>query len=114
MADIRFSLRIDLVPGTRIGPGKIALLKAIGITGSISAAARSMGMSYRKAWLLVDEINSVLRTPAVDAAPGGSGGGGAIIADVGQEIIDLYHAIELRTQDAARSEIRTIGKLARK
>jgi molybdate transport system regulatory protein len=99
-ADIRFSPRIDLVPDIHIGPAKIALLEAIATTGSISAAARSMRMSYRKAWLLIEEINSVPCTPAVDAAAGGSGGGGAIITDVGQEIIScttlLYRELTMR------------------
>ena len=61
MADTRLSIRIDLTSGDRIGPGKIALLEAIRATGSISAAARQIGMSYRRAWLLVEEVNASLR-----------------------------------------------------
>ena len=67
MASPRLSIRIDLASGKRIGPGKIALLEAIRSTGSISAGARSLGMSYRKAWLLVEEVNHALREPAVMA-----------------------------------------------
>jgi molybdate transport system regulatory protein len=67
MAGTRLSIRLDLASGARIGPGKIALLEAIRSTGSISAAARSIGMSYRRAWLLVEEINEALREPAVTA-----------------------------------------------
>jgi molybdate transport system regulatory protein len=77
MVETQFSIRIDLERGGRIGPGKIALLEAISKTGSITAAARSMNMSYRRAWLLVDEINKLLRERAVIAESGGAGGGGA-------------------------------------
>ena len=82
MAAARLSIRIDLAGDIRIGPGKIALLEAIRTTGSISAAARSLGMSYRRAWLLVEEINNSLREPAVTAASGGRHGGGAAITAV--------------------------------
>src|SRR5258705_1037108 len=71
MADTRLSIRLDLTSGDRIGPGKIALLEAIQATGSISAAARALGMSYRRAWLLVEQINDSLQQPAVTAATGG-------------------------------------------
>src|ERR1043166_7856101 len=77
MTSTRLSIRIDLASGDRIGPGKIALLEAIRATGSISGAARSLGMSYRRAWLLVEQINDALREPAVTAAMGGRHGGGA-------------------------------------
>ena len=96
MAGTHLSIRIDLASGDRIGPGKIALLEAIRSTGSISAAARSIGMSYRRAWLLVEEINQTLREPAVKAETGGSGGGGAVITPVGERVVGLYRAIEFR------------------
>ena len=79
MAGTRLSIRIDLENGDRIGPGKVALLEAIRATGSISAAARALGMSYRRAWLLVEEVNNALREPAVAAATGGRSGGGAVV-----------------------------------
>src|SRR6516164_2139412 len=94
MAGTRISIRIDLASGDRIGPGKIALLEAIRSTGSISAAARSLGMSYRRAWLLVEEINAALLEPAVTAETGGRHGGGAVLTAVGARIINLYRAIE--------------------
>jgi molybdate transport system regulatory protein len=68
---MRLSIRVDLANGSRIGPGKTALLEAISDAGSISAGARTIGMSYRRAWLLVEEINGALQDPAVAAAPGG-------------------------------------------
>lgn len=113
MAATRLSIRIDLASGDRIGPGKIALLEAIRTTGSISAAARSLGMSYRRAWLLVEEINDALREPAVTAETGGRRGGGAVLTAVGGRIIDLYRAIESQARAAAGGEFRSIGKLVR-
>jgi molybdate transport system regulatory protein len=113
MAGTRLSIRIDLASGDRIGPGKIALLEAIRSTGSISAAARSRGMSYRRAWLLVEEINHSLREPAVIAETGGRSGGGAAVTAVGQRIVGLYRAIESHTRSVAGSEFRAIGRLVR-
>jgi molybdate transport system regulatory protein len=113
MAAPHLSIRIDLSSGSRIGPGKIALLEAIKSTGSISAAARSIGMSYRRAWLLVDEINCALREPAVKAESGGLRGGGAVVTPVGEKIVDLYRAIETQARDAAGGEFRAIGRLVR-
>jgi len=113
MAETVLSIRIDLETGGRIGPGKIALLEAISKTGSISAAARSMNMSYRRAWLLVDAINKLLSEPAVTAAAGGASGGGAILTPVGREIIQHYHSIKMRTRTAARGEFQALRKLLR-
>src|SRR5215470_7989146 len=113
MAATRLSIRIDLASGDRIGPGKIALLEAIRSTGSISAAARSLGMSYRRAWLLVEEINDALRAPAVAAETGGRRGGGANVTAVGEQVVGLYRAIEAHARSAAGGEFRAIGKLVR-
>jgi molybdate transport system regulatory protein len=113
MADTHLSIRIDLASGARIGPGKIALLEAIRSTGSISAAARSLGMSYRRAWLLVEEINQTLREPAVTAEAGGARGGGAVVTPVGERMVDLYRLIESQARTAAGEEFRAIGKLIR-
>jgi molybdate transport system regulatory protein len=113
MAATRLSIRIDLASGDRIGPGKIALLEAIRSTGSISAAARSLGMSYRKAWLLVEEVNDALREPAVTAETGGRRGGGAVVTAAGERVVHLYRAIESHARSAAGGEFRAIGKLVR-
>ena len=113
MAGTHLSIRIDLASGDRIGPGKIALLEAIRTTGSISAAARSIGMSYRRAWLLVEEINRTLREPAVTAETGGSGGGGAVVTPMGERVVGLYRTIESQARTAAGGEFRAIGKLIR-
>jgi molybdate transport system regulatory protein len=114
MAETQVSIRIDLETGGRIGPGKIALLEAISKTGSITAAARSMNMSYRRAWLLVDELNKLLSEPAVTAAAGGASGGGAMLTPVGRKTVQLYHSIEMRTRAAARSEFQAFKKLMRR
>jgi molybdate transport system regulatory protein len=114
MADARLSIRLDLTSGDRIGPGKIALLEAIRAKGSISAAARQLGMSYRRAWLLVEELNAALCEPAVTAATGGQRGGGATLTPVGERIIEHYRAIEDLARSSARVEFRAIGKLVRR
>ena len=114
MADHRLSIRLDLVTGDRIGPGKIALLEAIGATGSISGAARRLGMSYRRAWLLVEEVNAALCEPAVAAAPGGRQGGGAALTPVGARMIALYRSIERAAHSSASAQFRAVGRLARK
>ena len=114
MTDNRLSIRIDLTNGDRIGPGKIALLEAIKSAGSISAAARQLGMSYRRAWLLVEEINQSLREPAVAAATGGKQGGGAALTPVGEEVITLYRAIERAAHSSTAKEFRAVDRLIRK
>jgi molybdate transport system regulatory protein len=113
MAGTRLSIRIDLENGDRIGPGKIALLEAIRSTGSISAAARALHMSYRRAWLLVEEVNHALREPAVAAETGGRSGGGAIVTPVGERLVGLYRTIESQARSAAGGEFRAIGRLVR-
>jgi molybdate transport system regulatory protein len=113
MADAGLFIRLDLTSGDRIGPGKIALLEAIGATGSISAAARRLGMSYRRAWLLVEEINDALREPAVTAASGGRKGGGAVLTAVGAQVVARYRTIEGLARSSARREFRALSKLVR-
>lgn len=113
MAGNRLSIRIDLTTGHRVGPGKIALLEVIKATGSISAAARQMDMSYRHAWLLVKEINAALREPTVAAATGGRQGGGAAVTPVGEQIIGLYRSIERTAHASASQELKAVNKLLR-
>src|SRR5262245_66600375 len=87
---LRFRMRITDGGVIAVGPGKIALLEAIESTGSITAAAKSLDMSYRRAWLLLDELNRSLREPAVDKAKGGLHGGGSALTDAGRRLIALY------------------------
>ena len=94
-------LRIELGDGHRLGPGKVQLLERIDEHGSISAAGRSMQMSYRRAWLLVESINACFREPAVVTQQGGSLGGGAVLTELGREIVRRYREIEQRALAAA-------------
>jgi len=114
MNDTRLSIRLDLSDDDRIGPGKIALLEAIRTTGSISASARLTGMSYRRAWNLVDEINAALEQPAVAAATGGKHGGGAALTPVGEEIVAIYRSIEHIAHDSVKDKTRALNRLARR
>lgn len=81
-------------PETKIGPGKVALLRAIGSEGSVSAAARSMGMAYRHAWTLVDELNHCFAQPVVRTKVGGPDGGGAELTAWGRELVACFEAME--------------------
>jgi molybdate transport system regulatory protein len=96
----RLSLRIDFAPQTRLGPGKIQLLERVKATGSIAAAGRSMGMSYRRAWLLVDALNHMFREPVVTTKLGGKTGGGAEITRFGEELLRRYREMETVAHDA--------------
>jgi molybdate transport system regulatory protein len=108
---VQFRVRIYRGDTTAIGPGKVQLLEAIAETGSISAAARQTGMSYRRAWVLVDEMNRALVAPAVDAATGGSHGGGTTLTDVGRRIVRHYRAIEAAARSAAEDDIAALTRL---
>jgi molybdate transport system regulatory protein len=87
-------IRILLGSSIAIGPGKAALLDAISETGSIAAAGRRMGMSYRRAWLLAKTMNACFQEPLIEAAKGGAGGGGARLTAMGHEVLTLYRAME--------------------
>ncbi|WP_029349637.1 winged helix-turn-helix domain-containing protein [Bosea sp. 117] len=99
------SIRIDIAPQGRIGPGKIALLEAIARTGSISAAGRSMKMSYRRAWELVDELGHIFGRAVVISQAGGRHGGGAQLTPFGEELVARYRTIERVTAQAARAHL---------
>lgn len=114
MDNIRLTLRIDFGPDRALGPGKIRLLEAIRKTGSISRAGRSLSMSYRRAWLLVDDMNRCFREPVVVTQPGGARGGGAALTPFGAELIEKYRAIELEAAAAATAQIRALETSLRK
>ncbi len=97
----RLRLRLLLGRSVAIGPGKADLLAALVETGSISAAARSMGMSYKKAWYLLDTMNRCFRAPLIKAEKGGRSRGGARLTPTGERALGLYRAIEDRAIAAA-------------
>ena len=101
----RLTLRLDFGPGRAIGHGKIRLLEAVRDYGSISAAGRSMGMSYRRAWLLIDELNHIFEEPVIDAKHGGSGGGGAELTPFGHRVVERYRSIEVKAHAAAAVDL---------
>jgi len=107
---VQFRLRFIRGDDIAVGPGKVDLLEAIEASGSISGAARSLGMSYRRAWLLVDTMNRCFRAPLVEAEAGGKRGGGARLTRLGAEVIERYRRIE---RDAARAGAADIRALTR-
>ena len=108
---VQFRLRIYRDDSIAIGPGKVALLEAIAETGSISAAARQIGMSYRRAWVLIDEANKALSEPVVNTATGGSRGGGTALTPSGQALVTHYRAIENTARLAAAADIAALTRL---
>jgi molybdate transport system regulatory protein len=107
-------LRVVLQHNIAIGPGKADLLEAIGATGSISAAARRMGMSYKRAWLLVDTMNRCFRSPLVAAAKGGETGGGARLTALGGKVLWRYRSMERRATRAAAQDVAALKSLLRR
>jgi molybdate transport system regulatory protein len=101
----KLTLRVDLGSGRALGPGKVRLLEAIEKTGSISQAGRMLGMSYRRAWLLVDDMNNCFREAVIAAQPGGAHGGGATLTPFGQQLVERYRAIETDALVATRKHL---------
>ena len=92
-----------------LGPGKAALIEAVGRTGSISGAAREMGMSYARAWKLINATNACFLEPLVATSTGGPGGGGAYVTENGYEVLRRYRDIETKAVDAVRSEVEDLS-----
>ena len=103
-------LRVLFNELTALGPGRSELLERIAHTGSISAAARGMGMSYRRAWLLVEATNAAFIEPLVVTSTGGSGGGGAHLTDFGMAILARYRAMELKAAQALAADFTEFSK----
>lgn len=104
----RFSIRIKVGDTKTLGPGKIALLEGIARQGSIAAAAREMAMSYRRAWLLVDDLNHAFRKPLVETAPGERQG--SRLTQLGRQVVADYRMIEAKAEAACRREIAGLKK----
>jgi molybdate transport system regulatory protein len=108
METLKLTLRVELGGGRALGPGKIRLLEAIDKTGSISQAGRSLGMSYRRAWLLVDDMSNSFRDPVIDARQGGACGGGTTLAPLGKKLVERYRAIEAAALAATSKHLHDI------
>ncbi|MFE8872587.1 winged helix-turn-helix domain-containing protein [Acetobacter persici] len=106
---LRLTLRVDADKKPALGHGKIRLLEQLAETGSISAAGRAMGMSYRRTWLLVDSLNQMFREPLVVTRPGG--GGGAFLTAEGEAVVRCYRDIEKQAAEVAEAHLAELEKL---
>jgi molybdate transport system regulatory protein len=113
MAKPSIWFRIVFGPEGAIGPGKIALLEQIDRSGSISQAARNLGMSYRRGWLLVEALNSCFREPLTRASTGGKGGGGVKLTPFGHEVVSVYRAFEAAVQKKAARDFTPLAQKVR-
>jgi molybdate transport system regulatory protein len=104
----KLSLRIDLDPQGRIGPGKIELLERIAEQGSIAGGARKMRMSYKRAWDLVVELNAIFNKPLVAAQTGGKHGGGTQLTPTGLAVVSRFRAAEAAARLAAEEQMQAL------
>ena len=107
-------LRVKFSSSAAFGPGKADLLELIAATGSISAAARRMRMSYKRAWQLVDAMNGCFRTPLVTTAAGGAQGGGATLTAAGSRVLAAYRTMQRKAEAAAQREYATRLQLSKR
>jgi molybdate transport system regulatory protein len=105
----KLTLRIDFDADRAIGPGKVKLLEMIDKHGSISEAGRQMGMSYRRAWLLVDSLNRSFRVPVIASQKGGQHGGGAALTEFGHAVVQHYRAVESAAEKAGAAHIEALA-----
>lgn len=99
--------------GAMLGPGKVELLERIRARGSIAAAGREMGMSYRRAWSLVEEMNAAFAEPLVTSTRGGPGGGGAEVTPAGETVITRYHALHAAATAAGAADLAALQAMLR-
>ncbi|MCR8549121.1 winged helix-turn-helix domain-containing protein [Salipiger sp. P9] len=111
--ETRLRLRIYFGDGAMLGPGKADLLERIRDTGSIAAAGRTMSMSYKRAWSLVEEMNKAFREPLVDSTRGGAKGGGAHLTEAGETVLSNYRKLEEITAEAGAARIGLIRSMLR-
>jgi molybdate transport system regulatory protein len=107
---VQFRLRITKADEIALGPGKVDLLEAVDQTGSITSAAKRLGMSYRRAWLLIDTMNRSFKAPLVEAEAGGQKGGGTRVTATGREVIRLYRTIERKAARTAAADLNALIK----
>lgn len=114
MTDPTPRIRLRLYFGDfTLGPGKAELLEKIAETGSISAAGRAMGMSYKRAWMLIEAMNEAFRQPVIDSARGGAGGGGAVLTETGHAVLAQYRALQATVLDRGADQIAGLQSLLR-
>lgn len=111
MVNVSVRFRVDFGPDCAIGPGKVALLEAVGRTGSLSQAARDLDMSYRRAWLLLDALNHAFEQPVAELTTGGRGGGGAVVTPFGTSLIEAYHELD---KEIGRIAMRALAPFAKR
>lgn len=109
----RLRIRIVFGEDAMLGPGKIDLLERIRDTGSIAAAGRTMAMSYKRAWSLVEEMNAAFRDPLVESTRGGARGGGARLTEAGGTVLANYRELEEIMAEAGRSRLGVIRSMLR-
>src|SRR5215471_6730591 len=103
MSELSVSFRVDFSPDCAVGPGKIALLEHIDSSGSLSEAARKLKMSYRRAWLLLEDLNTSFQQPVAEMSVGGRGGGGASLTPFGTELVSAYRDLETQIRKRAQT-----------
>ena len=104
-------IRVVLSDGVVLGPGRAELLESIDAHGSISAAGRSIGMSYKRAWDLADATNAQFRLPLIETARGGVAGGGAHLTEAGRTVLALYRRLEQAASAACADELDALTDL---
>jgi molybdate transport system regulatory protein len=107
----RLFLQVRLEPSGQFGPGKAELLERVRDTGSIRSAAAAMKMSYRRAWLLLAEMEKMFGAPVIRTATGGAKGGGTVLTDLGKTLIRRYRSIEKRAAAAAAPDLKALTRL---
>ncbi len=110
----RLTIRIDFDSKAAFGPGKARLLEAIAATGSLRKAAASLKMSYRRAWLLLQDIEHTVRGDVTQAETGGKAGGGTVLTDLGRALVSHYRAVEKHAARAAAADLAALSTLATK
>ena len=111
--ELKPQLRISFRKSIAMGPGKADLLEAIAASGSISAAARKLSMSYRRAWLLVDTMNGCFKSPLVETLTGGARGGGAQVTVLGHDVVKRYREMENKAGESVTREMAEFSDLMR-
>lgn len=110
---VRFRLRVSAGDLIAIGPGKVELLEAIREHGSLTSAAKALGISYRRAWMMLDELTRALKRPAVETASGGAHGGGTALTALGEELIARYRRVERTAAKACADDLEALRKMVR-